>query len=105
MSTNNSCTAVNNDDTTGVYAYAACCQAPGLSCVTVLSPDTPKYGTTYNAECPSGYTLTGCNFISHGGAKSAGAVLTGNGACQAFSSGTLTSGQTIQAVATCCKVA
>ncbi|XP_046373213.2 P-selectin-like [Haliotis rufescens] len=44
---------------TGVYSYATCCQAPGLSCsVHTLSPR--PVGNLMKTTCPSGSTLTGC---------------------------------------------
>lgn len=96
---NTSCAALNSDLQSGVYSYAVCCTAPNLSCVTMTSVP----GVSDHVSCPHGYTLTGCNFFTTRGAKAAGASLLGDGSCRAFAANTLTSGQTVQAQAICCR--
>ncbi|XP_048238224.1 CUB and sushi domain-containing protein 3-like [Haliotis rufescens] len=44
---------------TGVYSYATCCRAPGLSCSVHSAKPQPVNGLL-KATCPDGFTLTGC---------------------------------------------
>ncbi|XP_071094207.1 E-selectin-like [Haliotis cracherodii] len=44
---------------TGVYSYATCCRAPGLSCSVHSAKPQPVSGLL-KATCPYGFTLTGC---------------------------------------------
>ena len=72
---NSSCISQNDDPSSGVYAYAACCQGNGLQCMGVSSSASgQRQNDRASVSCPPGYLMTGCNVFSQYG-KAAGAFI------------------------------
>lgn len=73
--TNNSCTAANGGEGTGVYAWATCCSTTDptvdIKCGMIKGNHSPKIpGQSNNGQlsivtCPSDYFMTGCSSFTY----------------------------------------
>ncbi|XP_025078159.1 uncharacterized protein LOC112554560 [Pomacea canaliculata] len=111
--TANSCVAQSGNpastipaERSGSTAFAACCSAPGMTCLRVsTSMTTLTAGNQQAVVCPTGYIMTSCDYYAADG-RAAGARIyetSGVEKCKAFMGDNLPTGSKgVVGTATCC---
>ncbi|XP_025077722.1 uncharacterized protein LOC112554242 isoform X2 [Pomacea canaliculata] len=114
-STANSCvaqsgnpTSSNPAESSGSTAFAACCSAPGMSCIRVSTPMTSlAAGNQQYVSCPYGYTMTSCDYFAADGRAAGAGIVEANGSsyCVAVMGDNLPAGSKgVVGTASCCSV-